>query len=102
MDARYLLVRGVPGHLVPHPYANARRYLGKSPANIASWAEGPVRDGKPQWPASRPEDEVIAEDGEGFLRKMICKGGLVLVRECKAASLDEAREKLAAMAPQEN
>lgn len=100
MQARYLLVRGVPGKLVAHPTAESRRYLGKSPQAIASWSAGPIDEtGKPKWPASEPVNEVIRDDG-GYLRKMVRNGGLVLVAECIAASADEAEQKLAAM-PQE-
>lgn len=103
MESRYLLVRGVPprdgkpGEIVTNPHAwQTRRCLGKKPNGIF-WEAGPIdaETGQPRWPAAVPVDEVVQEDGEGYLRKMIRKGCLVLVAECKASSLEEARVKLA-------
>lgn len=97
MNARYLLVRGVPGQLVVNPHAepHTRRCLGKKPNGIF-WDAGPIdpETSLPRWPAAVPVDEVVREDGEGYLRKMIRKGGLVLVAECIASSPDEAEKKL--------
>lgn len=96
MEARYLLVRGVPGQLAFNPHAwQTRRTLGKKP-NGVFWGAGPIdpETKQPRWPAAVPVDEVVLEDGEGYIRKMIRKGCLVLVAECKAASIEEARAKL--------
>lgn len=97
MQARYLRVRGVPGALVAHPHADpaARRFLGKSPKG-PTWLQGPTgEDGKPQWPASQPVEENVREDGEGYLRKAIRRGELVLVAECRADSMEQAEKMLA-------
>jgi hypothetical protein len=97
MESRYLLVRGVPGQLVANPHApsHTRRCLGKKP-NGTFWHAGPIDpdSGQPLWPAAVPVDEIVKEDGEGYLRKMIRKGCITLVAECKASSPDEAEKKL--------
>jgi len=102
MLARYLRVRGVPGHLVAHPHADARRYLGKAPNN-PYWDEGPPgEDGRPMWPAAKPVEEDVRDDAEGYVRKMIRKGGLELVATCTASSLSAAKPLLDAEAKKRN
>ena len=99
---RYLKVRSAEGCAVAHPYAASRRYVGKMPNTVPTWAEGPAReDGAPAWAASKPVAEIIAEDREGYLRKMVRKGSLVLLGECVAASPEDAEKMLAAVPPQE-
>lgn len=104
MQARYLLVRGVPGHLVANPHAppTSRRMLGKKP-NGVFWGEGPIdpETGQPRWPAAVPVEEVVLD--EPSIRKACDpkRGGLVLVRECVAGSPEEAAQKMTApIAPQ--
>lgn len=84
MQARYLLVRGVPGHLVanPHVPAETRRFLGKTPNG-------------PKWEGATPADEVVLD--EPSIRKACAakRGGLVLVGQCVAESIEEARKQLA-------
>lgn len=100
MEARYLLVRGVPGQLVANPHAepHTRRMLGKKPNGIF-WDAGPVdpETNEPRWPAAVPVEEVVKDDSEGYLRKMIRKGCLELVAECKAESHEHAGKKIAEM-----
>ena len=98
MDARYLLVRGVQGRPVanPHVPAHTRRCLGKSPNGIF-WNEGPPdpETGAPRWPAAVPCDEVVLD--EPSIRKAAhpSRGDILILRECVAGSLEEARRKLA-------
>lgn len=101
MDARYLLVRGVQGCLVPNPHvpAHTRRFLGKSP-NGVFWDAGPIdpETGAPRWPAAVPCEEVVPD--EPTIRKAADpkRGDIVILRECVAGSVEEARRTLA-MAP---
>lgn len=80
--ARYLLVRGVPGHLVANPHVppETRRFLGKMPNG-------------PSWQGALPVEEVVKD--EPAIRKAIKRGGLVLVRETVAPTMDAARAALA-------
>jgi hypothetical protein len=100
MQARYLLVRGVPGHLVANPHAPpmTRRMLGKMP-NGVYWGDGPIdpETNAPRWPAAVPVEEVVLD--EVSIRKACNRGGLVFVGECVASSLEEARSKLLKKAP---
>ena len=100
MQSRYLRVRGVPGQLVAHPYADARRYLGKTPNNVPTWDAGPMNPETkaPRWVASEAVEEDIREDSEGYLRKAIRRGSLMLVARCVASSADEAKRLLDAEA----
>lgn len=80
--ARYLLVRGVPGHLVANPHVppETRRFLGKMPHG-------------PSWKGAEPVEEVVKD--EPAIRKAIARKGLELVREAVAPSIDAARAALA-------
>lgn len=98
MLERYLLVRGVRGHLVANPHADpsARRFLGKMP-NGPHWEAGPPgKDGKPEWPESVPVDEVVKDDVDKSIRKAAKagRGGIVIVGECLAHDHDSARKQL--------
>ncbi len=112
MQARYLLVRGVPGRLVANPHATqARRFLGKKP-NGVFWEEGPIdpETGQPRWPAAVPCEEVVvdepsirkaADGGRGDLTSLSKRGAkpmgdIEILGECVAKSLEEATKKFAA------
>lgn len=94
---RYLLVRAHDRALVanPHAPAHTRRMLGKMP-NGVYWDEGPIdEDTKlPKWPAAGPCDEVVED--EASIRKACQpqRKSLMLLAECVAKDITEAREKL--------
>lgn len=96
MQARYLLVRGVPGKLVANPAGwQSRRMLGKKP-NGVFWDAGPLdpETGKPRWPAAVPCEEVVLDDASIRKAAHPSRGDIVIVRECVAGSLEDARAKL--------
>lgn len=98
MQARYLLVRGVPGRLVANPHADpqTRRFLGKMP-NGVFWDAGPTDPdtGQPRWPAAAPCDEVVLD--EPSIRKAADprRGDILILGQCEAQSIEDARTKLA-------
>lgn len=97
MQARYLLVRGVPDRLVanPHVDGHTRRMLGKKP-NGVFWTAGPIDPdtGQARWPAAVPCEEVVLDDASIRKAAHPSRGDIVIVRECVAESLEDARAKL--------
>jgi hypothetical protein len=90
---RFLLVRGVRGHLVANPHTDpmARRFLGKQPSGVF-WEAGedPVR--KVKWPRAEEVEEVVQDDAS--LRKAHVRGGIVILKECTARDMEDARNQL--------
>lgn len=97
---RYLLVRGVPPHLVMHPSGRPLRFAGmkRKPGIQVKGYDSSTYEGPQLHELYEPTDEVFPEFTDKvdnrYLRKHAKQGELEILSEGSFAKREEAQEKL--------